>query len=154
VPQPRRRRRTKAKREELLEATEAELGKVRSMVEGARGSLRKADAGKIGTRAGKVANKYKVSKHFELEIADGAFSYSRKAEQIAAEAALDGLYVIRTTCTATKLPSSESVVRTYKQAERAFRTMKDQISTTTSPIASASTPSCACSPTTSPSSCT
>ena len=118
------------KREDLLRATEAELEQVRSMVEGPRGSLRRAAAGKIGERAGRVVNRYKVAKHFELEISDGAFSYRRKTEQIAAEAALDGLYVIRTTCTATRLESSASVVRAYKQlkmAERAFRTMKDQI---------------------------
>jgi hypothetical protein len=118
------------KREDLLRATEAELEKVRSMVKGPRGSLRAADAGKIGTRAGKVVNRFKVAKHFELEISDGAFSYARKSEQIAQEAALDGLYVIRTTCATSKLSSSAAVVRTYKQlkmAERAFRTMKDQI---------------------------
>jgi len=118
------------KRDELLAATEAELGKVRSMVEGPRGSLRAADAGRIGTRVGKAVNRYKVAKHFELEISAGAFSYTRKTDQIAAEAALDGLYVIRTTCTTTKLQSPAAVVRTYKQlkvAERAFRTMKDQI---------------------------
>ncbi|MCA1680246.1 MAG: IS1634 family transposase [Actinobacteria bacterium] len=118
----------KRKRGELLAATESELDKVRAMVE--RGTLRKADAGKIGTRAGKVINKFKVAKHFELRIADGAFSFARKQEQIKAEASLDGLYVIRTTCNETKLTSPASVVRTYKQlkmAERAFRTMKDQI---------------------------
>ncbi|MCA1681252.1 MAG: IS1634 family transposase, partial [Actinobacteria bacterium] len=118
------------KRAELLASTEAELDKVRAMVEGPRGRLRKADAGKIGARAGKVINKYKVAKHFELQVSNGAFSYTRKQDQIAAEAALDGLYVIRTTCAATKLESPAAVVRTYKQlkmAERAFRTMKDQI---------------------------
>jgi DDE family transposase len=120
----------KRKRAELLASNEVELAKVKAMVEGPRGRLRKADAGKIGTRAGKVINKYKVAKHFELQVSDGAFSYTRKAEQIAAEAALDGLYVIRTTCATSKLESPASVVRTYKQlkmAERAFRTMKDQI---------------------------
>jgi hypothetical protein len=118
------------KREDLLRATEAELEQVRSMVDGPRGSLRAAQAGKIGERAGKVSNKYKVAKHFELEIADGAFAYNRKTDQIAAEAALDGLYVIRTTCPTTELSSAAAVVRAYKQlklAERAFRTMKDQI---------------------------
>ena len=118
------------KREELLRATEAELDKVRAMVERPRGSLRSADAGRIGTRVGKVVNRYKVAKHFELEIADGAFSFKRKAQQISHEAALDGLYVIRTTCPASKLAGPAAVVRAYKQlklAERAFRTMKDQI---------------------------
>jgi len=100
------------------------------MVERPRGSLRTADAGKIGTRAGRVVNRFKVAKHFELSISDGAFSFERNQEQIQAEGALDGLYVIRTTCETSKLSSPESVVRTYKQlkmAERAFRTMKDQI---------------------------
>jgi hypothetical protein len=120
----------KRKRGALLAATDAELEKVRAMVDGPRGTLRSADAGTIGARAGKVVNRYKVAKHFELEISDGAFSFTRKDEQITAEAALDGLYVIRTTCATTKLESAAAVVRAYKQlkmAERAFRTMKDQI---------------------------
>ncbi|MCA1679732.1 MAG: IS1634 family transposase [Actinobacteria bacterium] len=62
------------KREALLAATEQELDKVKVMVEGPRGRLRSADAGKIGERAGRVSNKYKVAKHFELLIADGAFA--------------------------------------------------------------------------------
>ena len=118
------------KRGELLAATAAELEQVRSMVEGERGTLRAADAAKIGTRAGRVVNKYKMAKHFELSIADGAFSFERKEAQITAEASLDGFYVIRTTCATSKLETSASVVRTYKQlkmAERAFRTMKDMI---------------------------
>lgn len=117
------------KRQELLDATEAELAKVKAMVDGPRGSLRKADAGEIGTRAGKTVNKYKVSKHFELHIKDGAFSFQRKQQQIAQEAALDGLYVIRTTCPAEQL-TGHAAVRAYKQlkmAERAFRTMKDTL---------------------------
>ena len=117
------------KREELLVATEAELEKVKAMVEGPRGRLKHADAGKIGERVGRVSNKYKVAKHFELAIADGAFSYERKCEQIEAEAALDGIYVLRTTCPKDEL-SSQAVVRVYKQlkmAERAYRTMKDAL---------------------------
>jgi Transposase DDE domain len=85
------------KREDLLAATERELDKVRQMVSGPRGSMRNADAGKIGQRAGRVINKYKVAMHFELQIADGSFSCQRKTEQIEQEAALDGIYVIRTT---------------------------------------------------------
>ena len=103
------------KREDLLAATEAELEKVRSMVEGPRGSLRAAEAGKIGTRIGKVINRFKVAKHFELSISDGGFSFARKADQIKAEASLDGLYVIRTTAAAAKLPTAASAVRAYKQ---------------------------------------
>ena len=117
------------KRTELLAATEAELAKVKASVDGARGRLRGAAAGKIGERAGKVVNKYKMAKHFALTIADGAFAYQRKSDQIAAEAALDGLYAIRTTVAADKL-GAHAAVRAYKQlkmAERAFRTMKDTI---------------------------
>jgi hypothetical protein len=117
------------KRAELLTATEAELAKVKTMVEGPRGRLRNADAGKIGERAGRVVNKYKVAKHFELTIADRAFSYQRKTDQITSEAALDGIYVIRTTCPADRL-GAPATVRTYKQlkvAERAFKTMKSAL---------------------------
>ena len=117
------------KRSELLAATEAELQKVKAMVNGPRGSLRTADAGTIGQRAGRVVNRYKVAKHFALEIADGHFAYERKSDQITSEAALDGLYVIRTTVAADTL-GAPAAVRAYKQlkmAERAFRTMKDTI---------------------------
>ena len=117
------------KRAELLAATEAELEKVKASVEGPRGRLRAAPAGQIGERAGKVMNKYKVAKHFTLTITDGTFAYERKTEQINQEAALDGLYAIRTTLPADQLGAS-AAVRAYKQlkmAERAFRTMKDTI---------------------------
>lgn len=114
------------KRTELLLATEEELAQVRRMVEGPRGSLRGAGAGAIGERVGRVVNRYKMAKHFEIAIQDGVFSYRRKEEQIAAEAALDGIYVLRTTCPQEEL-GSPAVVRLYKQlktAERAHRTMK------------------------------
>ena len=117
------------KRAELLAATETELEKVKASVDGPRGRLRGADAGQIGERAGKVINKYKVAKHFTLQITDGTFAYERKTQQITSEAALDGLYAIRTTLPAIRLGSS-AAVRAYKQlkmAERAFRTMKDTI---------------------------
>jgi len=115
------------KRKELLAATEEELEKVRCMVE--RGRLRDAAAGTIGERVGRVSNRYRVAKHFELTIADGAFSYVRRQERIAAEAALDGIYVLRTTCSQEEL-SPQAVVRLYKQlkmAERAHRAMKDAL---------------------------
>jgi Transposase DDE domain len=117
------------KREELLVSTERELANVKQMVDGPRGTLRHASAGKIGERAGRVSNKYKVAKHFDLQIADGSFSYQRKTEQITSEAALDGIYVVRTTCPADQLPT-QAVVRVYKQlkmAERAYRTIKDAL---------------------------
>jgi Transposase DDE domain len=117
------------KREDLLAATERELDKVTASVENPRGRLHQADAGKIGERAGRVTNKYKVAKHFELQIADGVFAYQRKTEQIDQEAALDGIYVLRTTCPEDQL-TTQAVVRVYKQlklAERAYRTIKDTL---------------------------
>jgi hypothetical protein len=117
------------KREDLLAATERELDKVTASVTNPRGRLHAADAGTIGQRVGRVINKYKVAKHFELEITDGAFTHQRKTEQIQTEAALDGLYVLRTTCTGEQL-TTQAVVRVYKQlkmAERAYRTIKDAL---------------------------
>jgi Transposase DDE domain len=117
------------KREDLLQATERELDKVTASVTNPRGRLHQADAGTIGQRVGRVINKYKVAKHFELQITDGSFAYTRKTEQIAAEAALDGLYVLRTTCTSEQL-TTQAVVRVYKQlkmAERAYRTIKQAL---------------------------
>jgi len=110
------------KREALLEATEKELQKVRARIE--KGSLAGRD--KIGVRVGKVLNKYKVGKHFALTIEESGFEFKRLAQQIAAEAALDGLYVIRTSV-AKKQMSSAEAVRSYKalaEVERAFRSMK------------------------------
>ena len=72
------------------------------MVDGPRGTLRGASAGKIGERVGRVSDKYKVAKHFELHISDGSFSYQRKTEQIEAEAALDGIYVSEPPATKTR----------------------------------------------------
>jgi Transposase DDE domain len=117
------------KRAALLAGTEAELEKVKASVHGPRGRLRNADAGAIGQRAGRVVNRYKMAKHFDVQISDGQFVYARKADQINQEAALDGLYVIRTTCPSEAL-GAPAVVRAYKQLkvnERAFRTMKDTI---------------------------
>jgi len=110
------------KREALLAATEAKLDKVVSMVE--RGRLKGADM--IGVRVGKVINDHKVAKHFELKIEDNHFSYRRRHRKIAEEAALDGIYVLRTSVQEERLPADE-VVRTYKRLakiERAFRSIK------------------------------
>lgn len=114
------------KRQELLSGTEEELSKVKQMVHSPRGRLRGKSAGVIGERVGRVVNKYKVAKHFELQIGEGSFDYRRKEEQISREAALDGLYVLRTTVVEAHL-GGPAVVRAYKQlkvAERAFRHMK------------------------------
>ena len=110
------------KRLDLVQATARELDKVVTMV--AKGRLEGADA--IGLRVGKVVNKYKVAKHFDLDIADDRFDYSVADERVAAEAALDGIYVIRTSVPASRMDADDAV-RTYKQlsrVERGFRTMK------------------------------
>lgn len=112
-------------REELLAATEHLLADVTRSVDSPRGRLRGAPAGLIGERVGRVVNRYKVAKHFELRIEDGHFEYVRKEQEIAAEAALDGIYVLRTSLGEDL--SAQAVVRAYKQlaaVERAFRAMK------------------------------
>ena len=110
------------KREELLAATERELAQIAARV--ARGTLK--GAAQIGLQVGPAARRYKVAKHFELQIADERFHFQRKTEQIDAEAALDGIYILRTSLSADELQTVE-VVRAYKgleQVERAFRTFK------------------------------
>jgi hypothetical protein len=110
------------KRQSLLDATARELEKVRGMV--TRGRL--SGAGAIGVRVGKVVNQYKVAKHFHLEIREDGFDYRLRSEAVAAEAALDGLYVIRTSLPAHRLDAAD-VVRSYKslsEVERAFRCFK------------------------------
>jgi hypothetical protein len=110
------------KRQALLQATTLELDKIRERVE--RGA-RKGEA-TIGVTLGRVVNKYKVGKHFELTITDARFEYRIREDQVAAEAALDGIYVIRTGL-AKKQMSSAEAVRSYKalaQVERAFRSLK------------------------------
>lgn len=110
------------KREDLLAATERSLDKVKARVEA--GKLMGAD--EIGVRVGKIINQYKVAKHFELSITDTTLAWSRKASSIASEAALDGLYIVRTSLKAEQMDSA-SCVRSYKslaQVERAFRSIK------------------------------
>jgi Transposase DDE domain len=114
------------KREELLALTEKDLEQVKQMVQGPRGKLKHASAGKIGERAGRVVNKRKMAKHFTLEIADQSFSYERNQAQIDEEALLDGIYVLRTQEPQTRIGSA-AVVRAYKQLkvnERTFKVMK------------------------------
>jgi len=112
------------KRTELLEATEKSLGAVAAATRGAKRPLRGKD--KIGLRVGRIIDRYKVGKHFILEITEESFSYRRDEQKIAAEARLDGLYVIRTSVSAQSL-NAESTVRAYKdlsKVERAFRCLK------------------------------
>ena len=114
------------KREALLAATEQQLAKVQASVCNPRGRLHDKPAGLIGERAGRVVNRFKVAKHFQLTIADGRFDYHRDEQAIEAEAALDGFYVLRTSVGADAL-TPQAVVRAYKllaHAERAFRAMK------------------------------
>ena len=110
------------KREALLLATEGALAKVAASVD--RGRLVTEAA--IGLRAGRVVNAKKMAKHFELDIADGVFTYRRRTDAIAAEAALDGLYVVRTSVPPERL-DTPAVVETYKRlsaVERDFRALK------------------------------
>ena len=112
------------KREDLLQATERELDKIVAATRRNRGRLK--GKGKIGLRVGKVLNRYKVGKHFKLEITEEGFSYQWATEKIATEAALDGVYVIRTSVSADTLNAEEAVCR-YKDlsaVEQAFRSLK------------------------------
>jgi hypothetical protein len=111
-------------RDELLEATERLFEKLRGQV--ARRTQKPLTAAEIGVKAGRLINKYKVAKHFALEIADGRLGWSRKAEQIARESALDGIYIVRTSESAETLTGPDAV-RVYKRlgnVEKAFRTYK------------------------------
>ena len=110
------------KREELLAATERNLAQIKARVD----ATKLAGADKIGLRVGKVINQYKVAKHFELTIGEASFSFQRKHESIAAEAALDGIYIIRTSVAAAQMDAADCV-RNYKalaNVERAFRSLK------------------------------
>jgi hypothetical protein len=109
------------KRESLLAATEADLAKIAAACTRARAPLRGKD--KIAVRADRVLAKRKVAKHFTIDIGEDSFSYHRDQDSIAAEAALDGIYVLRTSVGPDDLDSGE-VVSSYKalaQVERAFR---------------------------------
>ena len=109
------------KRESLLTATEADLEKITAACARARRPLRRQDT--IALRVGKVLNRRKVAKHFTIDIGEDRFSYHRNQDSIIAEAALDGIYVLRTSVEAGDLDSPE-VVSSYKalaQVERAFR---------------------------------
>ncbi len=112
------------KREELLEATEAELETIAAAVQRERRPLRGKD--KIGLRVGKVANRYKMAKHFEITIGEEDLSFSRRTDEIAAEARLDGIYVIRTNLGSEHLDAAGTVTA-YKGlavVERDFRNLK------------------------------
>ncbi|UGT89948.1 IS1634 family transposase [Mycobacterium ostraviense] len=115
------------KRDELLAATEEELAKIAAATGRARRPLRGRD--QIGMRVGKIINHYKMAKHFTIEITDEALTFSRKTDQINAEAALDGIYVLRTSLPEKTLPNGDVVLR-YKgleDVERFFRTLNTEL---------------------------
>lgn len=112
------------KREALLTATEKELAKLARQV--ARRTKRPMPQTEIALRAGRVAHRFKMAKHFELSIGDGVFTFARKTASIERESQLDGIYVIRTSEPASKL-SADDAVRNYKrlaEVEQAFRSLK------------------------------
>jgi len=112
------------KRQSLLEATKLELKKIQTMV--ARGKLKGKGADEIGVAVGKIINKYKMSKHVVLNIQDGFFEFHIDEQKVAAETALDGFYVIRTSLD-KKQASAEDAVRHYKKLtliEQAYRSLK------------------------------
>ena len=112
------------KREELLKATEEQLEPIRLATLRTRNPLRGEQA--IGLRVGKVIGKHKVAKHFDLTITENSFTYTRNEARIRDEAALDGLYVVRSSVDKKQM-NAEQVVETYKslaKVERAFRCMK------------------------------
>jgi transposase len=112
------------KRPDLLSATEKQLEKIAAAVKRAKRPLRGKQ--NIGLRAGKVLNRYKMGKHFQLQIEDDSFQYERKAANIEREASLDGIYVIRTSVKQAALTGTQ-VVASYKSlagVERAFRSLK------------------------------
>src|SRR6476659_8944161 len=115
------------KRGELLAATEKDLTPIAAATGRAKRPLRGTD--KIALRVGNVVNHYKMAKHFTLEITDESFTFTRNTEAIAAEAALDGIYVLRTSLPAQTLNQHDVVLR-YKNladVERFFRTLNTEL---------------------------
>ena len=112
------------KRQELLAATEKALDKI--VAEAARRTQKPLSKSELGMKTGRVIDRFKMAKHFELIIGEGTFSYRRKQEQIRQEEQLDGIYVVRTSEPADRL-SAPDAVRGYKSlahVERAFRCLK------------------------------
>lgn len=112
------------KRQDLLAATERELDKVVEATRRKRAPLRGKET--IGLRVGKVLGRFKMAKHFRLTIEEDRFDYERDEAKIAAEAALDGIYVLRTSVPAERLGAEETVAayKSLARVERAFRSLK------------------------------
>jgi Transposase DDE domain len=116
-----------AKRQALLAATETGLDKITAATRRPQRPLRGKD--KIALRVGKVLNRYKVGKHFTVEIGEDSFAFTRNTDQIAAEAALDGIYVLRTSLPEQTLTHHDVVLR-YKgleDVERFFRALNSEL---------------------------
>lgn len=112
------------KRADLLAATERDLGRIQQAVARQRAPLR--GAAEIGIAVGAVLDKHKMAKHFEVRIGEASLTFRRNADSIAREAALDGIYVVRTSVPAAALAPAETV-QAYKdldRVERAFRNLK------------------------------
>ena len=114
-----------AHRERLLAATETELTKIEAMVEAGR----LTDCAAIGVRVGKVINKRKVGKHFTTSISQGTFTWARDQASIGAEAALDGIYILRTPLSAAELGAADAVAayKDLSHVEQDFRISKDDL---------------------------
>ena len=112
------------KRAELLAATELDLAKIAAATQRARNPLRGEQA--IALRVGRVIERFHMGKHFELSITHTRLAWQRKSESIAAEAALDGLYVIRTSVPTARLDAAAAVAayKSLAHVERAFRSIK------------------------------
>ncbi len=113
------------KRHELLAATEAALAEVQAAVSRPRRPLRGAD--KIGLRVGRIINRHKMAKHFDVVIGDDSLTFSRKTDAIATEAALDGIYVIRASTAHNTGLDAGGLVTAYKDLkfnEAGFRSLK------------------------------
>ena len=124
---PRLRAERVRKREALLQATEGILEGIAAQVRRGRKPLRGRDA--INCRLGRELNRKKMAKHFEVTVSDGELSWSRQPERIAAEAQLDGIYIVRTSLPEQDL-GAEATVAAYKSlagVERAFRMGNDQL---------------------------
>jgi Transposase DDE domain len=112
------------KREELLQATEKDLERLRREVK--RRTKTPLDKAQIGLKAGRILGRYKMGKHFLLTIQDGLFAWARREAAIERERALDGIYIVRTSQPASQLSAADAV-RKYKSlatVERAFRCLK------------------------------
>jgi hypothetical protein len=112
------------KRLDLVAATERDLAEIAAAVSRARRPLR--GAAEIALKVGAIVNRHKMAKHFELDVGEASFAFRRNADAIAAEAALDGIYVVRTNL-AKRVLDDAATVGAYKslaKVERAFRSLK------------------------------